>query len=545
MPTFFDPKNLSVAQRERWDAAMEEYRRIQEQNLDHLLANLTVEQIAKMEAARPGRSIRDQMRDLQSLVATPGNPKSALFARLLDGKQALAYPPPTNHSYPWFEIVEVPGAHPVSIGGAPSLGAEMNGTQGAVGIHYLAINQCIWAVVSMNAAAESLLKLQDQLVDTAAPEKEGSFYFSYVWTPDFLDQVLAAYAAGPEFLVRYGRWAEYRLSLRRREVPINRGHALDMMGEIEKRNVACLSACGSVFQTYHFCLNAELGAVLEKGQHPRDRHAEAKARAAQGDGGFLATLDQMAMDADEARLEDDVAKFEADPARADTVELFEDTWVLEKARLRAPFTDIEVLRLNTWQTRTTGGFEGHPFTCPDRGDGRHGTEGGDLGVLIATTAGWVCPHCGYTQDWAHPEMAEPSATMVVLLGPHGALHGQDIREILGQRLGAYQVLVAAGRPGADVMVESLRRRRSELEEAAGDVAPPFEMWVIYAQPADAPDVPFLARKWLVVHGDPEPKPTLETHKGNSLEEVRESLPAGLTYVPRSDQDDPVVTEIWM
>lgn len=47
----------------------------------------------------------------------------------------------------------------------------------------------------------------------------------------------------------------------------------------------------------------------------------------------------------------------------------------------------------------------HPFTCPNRGDGNHRDAYGDLGALVATTRGWVCPFCDYTQHWAHDFMS--------------------------------------------------------------------------------------------------------------------------------------------
>lgn len=56
--------------------------------------------------------------------------------------------------------------------------------------------------------------------------------------------------------------------------------------------------------------------------------------------------------------------------------------------ITAPWSDEQVERLNAWQTRG----DVHPFTCP---------EGHDL---RATTGGWVCGHCAYTQNWAHPFM---------------------------------------------------------------------------------------------------------------------------------------------
>ncbi|RWB67605.1 hypothetical protein [Mesorhizobium sp.] len=46
----------------------------------------------------------------------------------------------------------------------------------------------------------------------------------------------------------------------------------------------------------------------------------------------------------------------------------------------------------------------HPFTCANRGDGNHRNAYGDLGALVATVRGWICPFCDYTQDWAHGGM---------------------------------------------------------------------------------------------------------------------------------------------
>lgn len=38
-----------------------------------------------------------------------GHPKSALFHRLLTGKQPLPNPPPLDFSYPWYDVIEGPG----------------------------------------------------------------------------------------------------------------------------------------------------------------------------------------------------------------------------------------------------------------------------------------------------------------------------------------------------------------------------------------------------------------------------------------------------
>lgn len=58
--------------------------------------------------------------------------------------------------------------------------------------------------------------------------------------------------------------------------------------------------------------------------------------------------------------------------------------------IKAPWTAEQVDALNT--TQRCGVV--HPFTCP-------GHEGGGDRTLVATRHGWICPHCDYTQDWAH------------------------------------------------------------------------------------------------------------------------------------------------
>lgn len=63
----------------------------------------------------------------------------------------------------------------------------------------------------------------------------------------------------------------------------------------------------------------------------------------------------------------------------------------------APWTKEQADRLNEFQA--CGHV--HEFTCPNRGDGKHGDGNG---ALVATEAGWICPHCDYTQLWAHEFM---------------------------------------------------------------------------------------------------------------------------------------------
>lgn len=63
-------------------------------------------------------------------------------------------------------------------------------------------------------------------------------------------------------------------------------------------------------------------------------------------------------------------------------------------KIEAPFSHEQVDRLNRYQRR--GGF--HGFECVED----HGKANR---TLFATVRGWICPHCDYTQNWAHALMA--------------------------------------------------------------------------------------------------------------------------------------------
>lgn len=77
--------------------------------------------------------------------------------------------------------------------------------------------------------------------------------------------------------------------------------------------------------------------------------------------------------------------------------------------VRAPWTPEQVDALNKYQHNRSW----HPYTCSNRGDGNHRMDGlHDLGILIATADGWICPYCEYTQSWAHKftmDIAETSS----------------------------------------------------------------------------------------------------------------------------------------
>lgn len=64
---------------------------------------------------------------------------------------------------------------------------------------------------------------------------------------------------------------------------------------------------------------------------------------------------------------------------------------------RAPFSQTTVRHLMVLQNR----HDIHPYTCANRGNGKHEKIGGQTGILVPTADGWVCPDCNYTQDWCH------------------------------------------------------------------------------------------------------------------------------------------------
>jgi hypothetical protein len=60
----------------------------------------------------------------------------------------------------------------------------------------------------------------------------------------------------------------------------------------------------------------------------------------------------------------------------------------------APWTDEQVANLNRWQQ---AGYV-HEWTCPNDHPGSR--------TLVADNDGWWCVGCGYTQNWAHPNMLQ-------------------------------------------------------------------------------------------------------------------------------------------
>jgi hypothetical protein len=80
----------------------------------------------------------------------------------------------------------------------------------------------------------------------------------------------------------------------------------------------------------------------------------------------------------------------------------------------ASWTPEQIEQLNRIQR---GEVDGHPHTCPNRSITPHHHNGRDIGCLLATKDGWLCPDCGYTEGRLHDLSSEPlTATDMFALG---------------------------------------------------------------------------------------------------------------------------------
>lgn len=150
----------------------------------------------------------------------PGR-KSALFRRLLAGREPFPVPPPTSYSYPWYDLLDSPGPRSVSIGGCGTLATAIRSAalfDGSAGQpEVLMVNQDLWIVVRANDAARACLSAADA-ADADSP-------------------VALAAAKDAEWVIRHPGAPEHRIYWGTDGV-LNEGHVSDLppsirMGEFE------------------------------------------------------------------------------------------------------------------------------------------------------------------------------------------------------------------------------------------------------------------------------------------------------------------------
>ncbi|OFC61806.1 hypothetical protein BAE30_03790 [Acidithiobacillus caldus] len=186
MPHFFRSKeSLPEELLARWDHAVAEY--------DRVLSELCGD-------SEPARFF----------LYNHTREKSALFWRLLNGKEPLPSPPPTSFSYPWYGVVEDPGPHAVDVWTKcygqplPEKLARMRGTSVE---NRIFLNECGWTVARCNPAAHAILEAMATEDGPAFEEKERLM------------------ADGPELILRYPGLPEYRLFVGRERIMVAKHHA--------------------------------------------------------------------------------------------------------------------------------------------------------------------------------------------------------------------------------------------------------------------------------------------------------------------------------
>lgn len=176
MADSIDFEKLTPSQQARYEWALAEYNRIQERNSAPGTTTLA-----------PG---------LSPLIKHRPNPKSRLFARLLQGKPPLSVPPPTSFSYPWYELIEDGFSENVSLDG-------FTGSFGDPPHRGIRLNQAVWKILVANAAAESLMLFSQKVARTK----------SMVLSPDESREAATILQARPEWIVQHGRNPDFRLYL--------------------------------------------------------------------------------------------------------------------------------------------------------------------------------------------------------------------------------------------------------------------------------------------------------------------------------------------
>jgi hypothetical protein len=171
-------EKLTPEQRSRYEWALAEYNRIQERNL-----------VSDATTIAHG---------VLPIIKHVPNPKSSLFARLLDGKAPLLFPPPTSFSYPWYQLIEDGFSDNVSLDGF----VDLYGDKPDTGV---ALNQALWKIMLNNAAAKSLMQLSKKVAKTK----------NLVLNLHESMEAKQILLQKPEWIVKYGRNPEFRLFLSR------------------------------------------------------------------------------------------------------------------------------------------------------------------------------------------------------------------------------------------------------------------------------------------------------------------------------------------
>lgn len=166
--SYLDLKNLTPAQMYRWDQAVVEYDRIQTDAIARFVSRATPERVQRLCAeldCEPEGLVNAIKRSADFTRHQAGNPKSALFARLVDGKPALRFPPPLNYGQPNYDLIEERGPWDTGETGADTVNGlialtrvrRMFDEEDASATPHVMIRQCAWKLVKRISHQEALV----------------------------------------------------------------------------------------------------------------------------------------------------------------------------------------------------------------------------------------------------------------------------------------------------------------------------------------------------------------------------------------------------
>lgn len=144
-----------------------------------------------------------------------GHPKSALFARLLGGKEALPYPPPKLGGYPNYLLIENPGPHAIKLETQSIIQSGMHQTEVKGGIF---IEDSLWTICYQSEAASKLIGILKNNID-------GQSFNTLSPNAELYKRLKNCLKENPEWIVRFGEWPEYRLYMGRTITSASKGYA--------------------------------------------------------------------------------------------------------------------------------------------------------------------------------------------------------------------------------------------------------------------------------------------------------------------------------
>ena len=214
-PLYFNDRELTAEQRDRWPWAVQEYTRVIRQNIERQMCRMSDDDkdalLHSFPFHRRANRIDEDVREILHMFygmsgGEGGDGHSALFARLLDGKPALDRPPPSSFHRPWYALVEEEGPFAVQVTDAHMMAVDGEVEGGSGYAFLLGINECPWEVEKANGPGRALLVLHGQL-------EQHSHVDGYGWTKRLHTEVLAAYRSDPRFIVRHDDWPPNELRL--------------------------------------------------------------------------------------------------------------------------------------------------------------------------------------------------------------------------------------------------------------------------------------------------------------------------------------------